>query len=137
MSDATFDPTLAAAKDRVRRLLGDTDTTQPLLADATIQGAIDYYGEVGATVFLAEGLAAEYGQLPVTTTADGTTLNFAERVKTWQTLADTLRQHPTVIRTGQGETFGVSRAKRTDVNLDDYSRAPVYIGGTRGWWWRR
>lgn len=139
MSDATFDPTLATAKDRVRRLLGDPDTGQAMLPDATIPGAIDTYGETGAVIFLAESLAAEYGQLPVTTSADGTSLDYSERVKTWQALAKTMRDNPPVPagQTG-GSTFGVTRTERMPADTDEYGRSTVYAAPfSRGRWWKR
>lgn len=136
---ATFDEALTTAKDRVRRLLGDADIGQAMLSDATIQGAIDIYGEPGAVAFLAEGLAAEYGQLPVSTSADGTTLDYSERVKTWQALAKTMRATPPVPQSQPGgSTFGVTRTERMSTDEDEYGRSTVYAAPfSRGWWWRR
>lgn len=139
MTDATFHPELDRGLDRVRRLLGDTDTGQAMLPDATIQGAIDIYGETGAVAFLAESLAAEYGQLPVSTSADGTSLDYSERVKTWQALAKTMRDNPPVPSDqGGSATFGISRSERLTADEDEYGRSVAYVGAyPRGWWWRR
>ena len=129
---ATFDPTLPSARDRLRLLLGDYDTANALRDDETYDGAIAAYGEPGAAAYLADGLAAEYAQYPVTTSADGTSLDFSERVKTWQALAATMRTSPPA-GAASGAAFGTLLTSRaTGMGVDEYGR-PTNTTGRR-WW---
>lgn len=137
MGQATYDAGLGNAVSRLRRLLGDVDTEHALLDDATYEGQVNQYLSAGAeprlaehlaAIFLLDGLAAEYGQLPVRVDERGVTLDYSERVRTWQALAATLRANPP---TAGGVTVG-----RTSVLLptrygwssavDEYGRPPRY-----------
>ncbi len=92
---ATFDPTLSAAKDRVRSALGDIDMSEgganALRSDEAIAAVIAANGEALGTAVLAEGLAAEYAQLPDSISDSGTSLTWRERVKWWRDLAARIR----------------------------------------------
>lgn len=87
---ATYDSNSIATvlKDRIRFILGDTDTANPLLTDEEIAAALTYKSNVEADslLFLARGLLARYSRSPVKVTQDGQTLDFSERVKTWREL---------------------------------------------------
>lgn len=61
----TFDPTLSSPRDRIRQLIGDTDSTHPQIPDETI----DYYTgvdsvELSVAYKLALDLAARYARYP-------------------------------------------------------------------------
>lgn len=82
---ATYTNTLLVAKDRIRFRLGDTDTTNALLDDNEIAAAISLKSdEDAALLYLAKGLLARWGREPVRVVADGTTLDFGERVAVWR-----------------------------------------------------
>ena len=87
----TYSNTLTTPRDRVRYLLGDTDTTAQLEQDETVNAAIVLYGEALGTATLAEGLASRFARAPDTFGADGLSVSWRERVQTWLTLASNIR----------------------------------------------
>lgn len=92
---ATYDPTLPTSKDRARSLLGDIDVSDgganALRTDEAIVAVIAANGEQLGTAVLAEGLAAEYAQLPDSLSTGGTSFSWRERVKYWRDLAARIR----------------------------------------------
>jgi uncharacterized iron-regulated membrane protein len=125
---ATFHPELDRALDRVRLLVGDTDSEHPLLDDETYQGVIERYGETEAAAYLATSLASTYGQLPVRVDEQGVTLDYSERVRTWQALAATLRANPPTtggVTVGRTSVLLPSRAGWGST-VDEYGRPPRY-----------
>lgn len=125
---ASYDPSLTIARDRVRLVLGDTDTAAPLRPDATYDAAISDLGEAGATAYLAEGLATQYAQEPDSYgEAGGITVSWRDRVKAWLELAKRTRE-------SMGATDAAISAATT-------SRTPVRAGTLPeaeyvrpGWW---
>lgn len=93
---ATYDNSLPTAKDRIRNQLADIDMAAPLRPDEEYLAAIANAGSVTnaealATLFMAQSLASEYAQLPVTISDDGTTLSWPDRVKTWQAIVSRIQ----------------------------------------------
>ncbi len=86
----SFSPELPAALDRGRLALGDT-AAPGLRADETINAMVTANGEAEAVARLAEGLAAEYAQQPDSLSADGSSISWRDRVKTWLEVAARMR----------------------------------------------
>ena len=84
---ATFDPTLATARDRVRFALGDTDVANALEEDVTYDVTIARYGEGEALRVMAEGLASRFARKPDRITDGDFSVSWGERVKAWRALA--------------------------------------------------
>lgn len=87
----TYSNALTTPRDRVRYLLGDTDTTSQLEQDETVNAAIMLYGEALGTATLAEGLASRFARSPDTFGSDGLSVSWRERVQTWLKLAANIR----------------------------------------------
>ncbi len=87
----TYSNTLTTPRDRVRYLLGDTDTTAQLEQDETVNAAIVLYGEALGTATLAEGLASRFARSPDSFGEGGLSVSWRERVQTWLTLASNIR----------------------------------------------
>jgi hypothetical protein len=83
---ATYDPTLATVKDRLRFRLGDSDPGEFLLSDEEIAAVLSLKAddEDSALLYLAKGLIRRYSREPVRTSADGVTMDFSDRLKAWQ-----------------------------------------------------
>ncbi|MEN6583051.1 MAG: hypothetical protein ABFD54_11425 [Armatimonadota bacterium] len=89
---ATYDPTLPTLRDHIRLALGDTDTTNPLVQDETINAKLTTCGYCEALAQLAEALASEFAQRPDSyAESGGLTVKWGERVQAWQDLADSAR----------------------------------------------
>lgn len=86
----TYDPSLAAPKDRVRQLVGDTASPWNFTDEA-----INYWvGELGseraAAAQLADSMAASYSRRPKLE-IDGFSIDYTAQSKQWRDLADQLR----------------------------------------------
>lgn len=88
---ATFDATLPADLDRVRLLLGDTDTTAALLADTTITAMLALYSFREAVAQLAQGLISEFAQMPDSIKTGSVTIDWKSRVDAWGKLVIQVR----------------------------------------------
>lgn len=92
MPDGSFDPALLTPRDHVRLLLGDTDTTNILLADSTIDAMLAAMPYRYAVAQLAEALITQFGQMPDSySEASGTTLRWSERIAAWKLLSANAR----------------------------------------------
>lgn len=112
---ATYSSNLSATKDVIRFRLGDTDVAAALLSDEEIAAVLALKGDDqdAACLTLAKGLLARWSREPVKVEADGTKLDFSERVPAWRELvADIEKQssgglrvrrvaRPQVIRAGE------------------------------------
>ena len=59
----SFDPALSTDKDKVRLYIGDTDSTNPQVADETIEATLVLYPDpMLAAAVIARSLAAQYGR---------------------------------------------------------------------------
>lgn len=120
MGQATWNPALVSLRDEARLRLGDTNAEHALRDDATYDALITKYGLNTAVVVLAQGLVAEYGQLPVRVDENGVTLDFSERLRAWQyivTQAQTAPPEPvtvtaTVAAVGPSSVLMPVRARR-------------------------
>ncbi len=90
---ATFDPALSSMRDKIRLLLGDTDTENALLQDATIDAALVDYSYRKAVILLAQSLIAIAGQQPSDySESGGVTLRWADRVAGWRSVIELVRR---------------------------------------------
>lgn len=113
-----YDDTLPTDKDRVRAILGDTDTSDELLTDAHIEAVLTAEGSVSAAVaWLADALVARFAQDPVRITADGVTLDYSRRIPVWQSLATRERGVGSGALSFVAATFGDATTA-----TDEYSR---------------
>lgn len=102
---ATFNPALPTQLDRARFALGDKhnnsvagEVAEPLLQDETIQAMIDRFGYREGVAQLADGLVAEYAQMPDSITDDTTKMQWSSRLDAWRELASSMRSG--VVATG-------------------------------------
>lgn len=124
---ATYDAALTTARDRMRFLLGDTDTSAPLLDDTTYDTLLSTVGETEGTAQAAEALASRYAQEPDQIGLGGDLqAQWRERVKTWLALAARLRG--TAQAAAQAAGWGTRRAHRGDCDAGEYRRP-------EGWAW--
>ncbi len=87
---ATFDPSLATPKDRIRQRLGDTDTASALIQDETIAAILAIpTGETATAARLARDLSAKFSR-DVDFTVDGQGQRNAQRAEAFRLLANDL-----------------------------------------------
>lgn len=81
----TYNGGLTLARDRLRFQLGDTDTSNALLTDEEIAGAVTLQStEDAALLYLAKGLLRRWAREPVRVSADGTTFDWSGRLEVWR-----------------------------------------------------
>lgn len=119
---ATYDATLPTAKDRIRSALGDIDIANALRSDEAIVAVVAANGEPLATAVLAEGLAAEYAQLPDSLSTGGTSLTWRERVKWWRELAARIRGELATAAVAASAGFTVTTPTNGDDLRAEYHR---------------
>jgi hypothetical protein len=97
---------LATARDRIRLAVGDTDEADVLMPDGlgtytTLLTQADA-DEVAAYRAAAGALAAYWATQPVSLSASGKSLNWSERVSSWQAMANGSTPYPfaAVVTTG-------------------------------------
>jgi len=123
-----YDANLPSAKDRVRLAVGDTDATNPLREDETINVTVLAYGEAEGSARLAESLAAQFAQEPDSVAVDGLTVSWRSRVSAWLELATRMRSQAAadaLVTTARTQSRAAMR--ETVDTLDEYGR-PVE------WW---
>lgn len=93
VGDATFDPTLPTARDRVRLRVGDTNgQPQWFLADATINALLEIYPFEEVCAQTAETIGAMCAQLAVMTDQPGLKIQYQQRSKAMYELSDRIRK---------------------------------------------
>ncbi|MBE3039936.1 MAG: hypothetical protein IMZ62_14150 [Chloroflexi bacterium] len=113
MAVATYSTSLAAELDHVRFALGDTDTTAPLIVDATITALLTEFGYAEALAQCADALVALFGQKPDTyDESGGLKFSWRERIKAWQKVADNARSGK-VTAPGATRSVGIHIANTT------------------------
>ena len=86
----TFDPALPTNKDKVRLYIGDTDETNPQVADETIEATlVEYPDPMLAAAVISRSLAAQYGR-QVTYRAGDVSENSSDLAKFYLDLAKEL-----------------------------------------------
>ena len=89
---ATYNMPWQGDPDRVRYMLGDTETTAPLLDDGEIASMLSLQPFNEAVAQLAEGLAVRFAQEPDKYDADGgLSQSWTQRVDAWFKLAERMR----------------------------------------------
>lgn len=104
---ATFDRELSDPVSRMRHTVGDFNTDDPLRDDSTYEAYLLLWGvnlsattqsvgELKATRDMLRALAAEFAQDPTSVRLpDGTSVTWADRIKTWVSLADLIDERIT------------------------------------------
>jgi hypothetical protein len=112
----SYDEELTDDLSKARHVLGDTDSTAPLLSDETIEAVIGMYTPLAIGIaFLADGLAAKHARKPTSVgLPSGLRAEWAERVKYWRDKAIELRATGSL--TGAATAFSVA-----PVRTDGYS----------------
>ena len=89
----SYDPTLAGDADRVRLLLGDTNSADPLLSDEEIAAMLTLEGSVqAATAHAADALALIFARKANSVTDDiGQRVSYGDRAGTFRQLAARMR----------------------------------------------
>lgn len=89
----SFDPSLATTLDRIRLLVGDTDTTAEVYPDATYDAAIMGYANwKWAAAEMADAVAVKYDLRATGIVAQGdASINWGDRAKTLRATAVRLR----------------------------------------------
>lgn len=92
----TFVPDYTLARDRIRSLVGDIDTTDQLVTDEFIAlytsgGVYAQANDYLAAAMVAEAIATKYTRLANSMSAGGTSVNWGDRAKNYTTLATSLR----------------------------------------------
>ena len=86
----SFDPALPTDKDKVRLYIGDTDETNPQVADETIDATlVEYPDPMLAAAVISRSLAAQYGR-QVTYRAGDVSENSSDLAKFYLDLAKEL-----------------------------------------------
>ena len=108
----TYDPALPTTRDKIRLLVGDTDTTAELLPDATYDAAIAAYGETWklAAAEMAEAVAVAIERQVSSFSAGGEiTVGWSDRTRTLRALAVRLRQEAATDALGAITTVALER----------------------------
>lgn len=131
----TYDSSLSTARDRIRLAVGDTDATNPLRWDETIDALLTLHGEATATALIARSLANQYAQEPSNTTLPGgLTVSYSDRVKSWLSLAGAIEKDTGMILSESdrsvSEDFRVVREWETATS--EYQR-PFDLWFERSW----
>lgn len=89
----SYDTSLATAKDKVRLLIGDTDTSDQQLSDEEVSAILtlnssDIYS---SAIFLAQNLAAKYSRL-VDTSIDSFRVSYSQLATKYNDLAGVLQR---------------------------------------------
>lgn len=122
----TYDPALSADKDKVRFLIGDTDTTNQLVADEAIATMLDMYDDTFSTAAaLCDGLATKFARLP-TITISGITIRGTERAEQFRITAASLRRQSVQGAPGALGVPSVTGTSVSDIqgNQQDTDRVP-------------
>lgn len=87
----TYDPSLAAGRDKVRFYLGDTDSAAALMTDEEIAAMLALAGsEIEAAARCADSLAARYARR-TSVSIDGFSVSGADKARAFRELAASLR----------------------------------------------
>jgi hypothetical protein len=110
----SYDPSLGQDADKVRFLIGDTDTTNQLVQDEAIDTMISLYGDnFAAAAALCDGLATKFARLP-TITISGITIRGTERAEQFRITAASLRR-----QSAQGAPGALGLPSVTGVSVSD------------------
>lgn len=116
---ATYNETLPTDLDKIRAILGDTDTTDAEHSDEHISAVLSIQGSMNAAIsFLANELVARYASMPIKWSSDGTSMDYSNRLQVWKEIASSARSDA-----GQSLTFVPATYGETIPSLpDEFSR---------------
>lgn len=130
-------------KDAVRFLVGDTDSSDPLLQDEEIQYLVDTEGStIYAAVAAALAISAKFSRLADREIRYEIRVDLSQKAKAYAELGARLRQQATIVV--YPTAGGVDRAEK-DVQRQDTSVVqPAFRRGMQSWtgrsasfWYRR
>lgn len=117
----TYDDPLAHPRDAVRLLIGDTDSSDPLITDQEVAYALDLWNDdhYDAGSYLCEVIAAKFAR-EVTHSADGLSYSASELYRHYSELADRLAKTGKKIRRRGATPYagGFSRSERIKADQD-------------------
>jgi hypothetical protein len=126
----SYDPALTSDADKVRFLIGDTDTTNQLVSDEAVATMLSLYTDTfPAAAALCDGLATKFARLP-TITISGITIRGTERAEQYRITALSLRQQSAQGEAGALGVPFVGGVSISDVqsNQQDTDRMPNKFG---------
>lgn len=121
----SYDPALPADKDKIRALVGDTDTTDQLVSDEAIAVWLAQTGNIMDTAALiADGISASFGRR-ANLALDSLRVDFQARSDKFRDIASNLRLQATRLAGGLGTPYvgGVSISDMDSVE-DNTDREP-------------
>lgn len=133
----SYDAALSTQKDRVRLIVGDVDSADPLVSDEGISlyctgGVLAQSSDRLAAAAVADAIAAKFARRPLGLQAGGTQVNWGVQSKRYSDLADQLRKEE--IRTGAGVAVYLGGRSLADKRAreDDADRVPPAFTRTLG-----
>lgn len=126
----TYVPNFALQRDRVRSLIGDTDTTDQLISDEEIAlygtgGQFAQANDYMAAASLVDAIASKFARR-VSMSAGGTSVQLQQQFEHYQTLAKTLRSQSRTLTGVAGYTGGISIADKQTQSDDTDSVVPAF-----------
>jgi hypothetical protein len=92
-ANGTYDEALPTDRDKVRMVLADTDSENFLVSDAHIDAVLTWKGSLsGAVIALAGELIAEFARQPVRTGSGGESVDYGDRLKSWQLIIEQAKE---------------------------------------------
>lgn len=123
----SYDDALPEDRDKIRAILGDTNSGDWLHTDSHIDAVLTWQASIDAAVaFLARELIARYARQPVVVTATGETVNYSDRLKSWQQIIDRADAALTTDTTGAGAITMVTANYGAATASDDLDRTPIW-----------
>jgi hypothetical protein len=123
----TYNSTLATDLDRVRFLVGDTDTDDKQLQDGEINYVVGFFGSVyGAAAAICEALAAKYARKCDKSVGD-LSLSMSQKSTAYRAMAASLRSQGSVLCTPTAG--GISIASKDSESADTDRMTPVFARG--------
>lgn len=123
----TYDTALSTNKDKVRFMLGDTESGDALLSDEEISAQLTSEGTVrAAAIACARALAARFARKAQQITDDiGASVRYGDRAQAYRDLADELRRSGALLAVAPF-AGGISVAAK-QAQVDDADRvAPAF-----------
>lgn len=121
----TYQDSLPSDRDRARATLGDTSASDWLHTDDHINAVLTWKGSLDAAVaFLAGELIARFAQEPVRKTAQGESLDYSDRLKSWQAIVAKAEAAASVTSGVGGIQMVAATYGGANSTADEFSREP-------------
>ena len=123
----SYDDALPTDRDKIRAILGDTNSGDWLHTDSHIDAVLTWQASIDAAVaFLARELIARYASQPVRMSSEGQTRDYSDRLKSWQQIIDRADAALTTDTTGAGAITMVTASYGAAAATDDLDRTPIW-----------